>query len=158
MVKSRNEIRGTISAAEIKATYRKAFNIPSPNLIERTLRCLLRKVTGTARREPFYLADSYYRALNETTIRQILSEDKTNLEQYTPKDFDCDDFAFRLMGAFHQNIETAAMPIFVTWVKTTSGAHAVLSFTDNRTVLIIEPQNDRVYPVPAEWQLSLLCG
>jgi len=70
----------------------------------------------------------------------------------------CDDFAFRLMGVFHQDLRTAAMPIFITWVGTPEGGHAVLSYYKNGKVKIIEPQNDEIYAVPKSWALMLLCG
>ena len=70
----------------------------------------------------------------------------------------CDDFAFRLMGVFHQDLRTAAMPIFITWVSMPEGGHAVLSYYKHGQVKIIEPQNDDIYDVPKEWGLMLLCG
>jgi len=70
----------------------------------------------------------------------------------------CDDFAFRLMGVFHQNRETAAMPIFITWVLTPQGGHAVLSCYVTGRIRIIEPQTDDISSVPAGWKLMLLCG
>jgi len=70
----------------------------------------------------------------------------------------CDDYAFALMGAFHRDLETAAMPIFVTWVATPSGGHALISFYYEGEVVMIEPQNDEVFSVPENWTLKLLCG
>ena len=70
----------------------------------------------------------------------------------------CDDFAFRLMGVFHQDRRTAAMPIFITWVMTPQGGHAVLSYYVAGVVRIIEPQTDAIFPVPGGWELILLCG
>ena len=62
------------------------------------------------------------------------------------------------MGVFHQNKETAAMPIFITWVLMPQGGHAVLSYYVAGTVRIIEPQTDDVFEVPTDWKLLLLCG
>lgn len=75
----------------------------------------------------------------------------------------CDDFAFRLMGVFHQDRRTAAMPIFITWVSWDEPdyglvGHAVLSFYSKGKVYIIEPQTDEVYEVPFYWNLDMICG
>jgi len=71
--------------------------------------------------------------------------------------YDCDDFTFALMGAFHKDYETAAMPIFVTWVPTIQ--HALLSFYYGNEIFVIEPQTDEIYWLPeGEWKLGLVCG
>jgi len=159
MIRPRNTIRGAISASEIEAAYRKAFTVASPSFVQRILRWITKKVVGATTGNPFYFADTYYQPTDETLIKQILSADKTDLVQYVKESHDCDDFTFRLMGVFHQNVKTAAMPIFITWVLMTDGqAHAVISYcTNSGAVLIIEPQNDQIYSVPG-WQLLLLCG
>ena len=103
------------------------------------------------------MADEYYKEIDEDIINSVLTQDKIDAEQYVKEYFDCDDFAFSLMGTFHKNEDTAAMPIFVTWVLTPQGGHAVLSYYLGE-VNIIEPQNDEIYPVPKNWKLLLLCG
>jgi len=154
-LRPRNPIRGTIPASEIEAAYRAAFNISTPGFWER----LVRAITGQSWQSPFYLADAYYQATNEPLIKLILENDETNLQHYIPEKFDCDDFAFRLMGVFHHDLDTAAMPIFITWVLTPEGGHAVLSYvTNNGAVMIIEPQTDQIFPAPSEWTLLLLVG
>jgi len=105
----------------------------------------------------FFMADKYYKEVDEDIINSVLTQDKIDAEQYVKEYFDCDDFAFSLMGTFHKNEDTAAMPIFVTWVLTPQGGHAVLSYYSGE-VNIIEPQNDEIYPVPKNWKLLLLCG
>ena len=105
----------------------------------------------------FFMADEYYKEVDEDIINSVLTQDKIDAEQYVKEYFDCDDFAFSLMGTFHKNEDTAAMPIFVTWVLTPQGGHAVLSYYSGE-VNIIEPQNDKIYPVPKNWKLLLLCG
>lgn len=149
MIKTRETIRGAITASEIQKAYKEAFKVPWWQMW-----------FGN----PFKLADQSYLETDEALIKTILGEDKTELEEYTLdefgnpiEDFDCDDFAFRLMGVFHQNRKTAAMPIFITWVLIPQGGHAVLSYYSNGVVNIIEPQTDEVFGVP-DWQLLLLCG
>ena len=153
-IRIRNIARGTIPASEIEIAYRKAFNMDATSTIG--FAPLIRKIVGREE-SPFFFADAYYKEADEELIRQILEEDKTDLEQYIEEDLDCDDFAFRLMGVFHQNLRTAAMPIFITWANTPAG-HAILSYYYNGEVFIIEPQNDEIYSVPKNWTLILLCG
>jgi len=156
MLKIRNKDRGTISANDIIEAYQRAFG----QKVSWWRKILIKLMTASVAGCPFHLADNYYRPVDESLIKQILETDKTNREQYVAEDFDCDDFTFKLMGIFHQDTRTAAMPIFITWVvRTDKQAHAVISYyTNNGTVMIIEPQNDNIYSVPAGWQLILLCG
>jgi len=141
MIRPRNTTRGTIPGYKIIEAYRRAF-------------CYPWWLFGRA----FHLADKYYKEADVALILSILSKDRTDLEQYVAEDYDCDDFAFRLMGVFHQNRETAAMPIFITWVLTPQGGHAVLSCYVTGRIRIIEPQTDDIFEVPADWKLILLCG
>jgi hypothetical protein len=105
------------------------------------------------------LADEEYKEVDEELIQMILDADLGDREDYEAEYYDCDDFAFNLIGVFHQNKETAAMPIFITWVNTLGGGHAVLSYLNSLgEVKIIEPQNDEIYFVPKDWSLVLLCG
>lgn len=142
----RKTARGTIHSSDIIAAYQDAFNMS------------WWQVLFSAFSKVFHLADQYYQEADEDLIWHILENDKTDLIQYKAEDWDCDDFAFRLMGVFHQNFRTAAMPIFITWVSMSDGGHAVLSYYCKGFVSIIEPQNDEVYVVPKDWGLMLLCG
>jgi len=105
------------------------------------------------------LADQQYENLDMEEVRKVIASDEIDKMKYEAEQFDCDDFAFALMGALHHNRKTAAMPIFITWVSMPEGGHAVLSvLTADKRILIIEPQNDSIYPVPANWNLMVLCG
>ena len=152
MFKYRNTVRGAIPSADIEAAYRKAFGMSEGGIWQRLLQLLF---GGTS---VFQFADASYKEVNEGQINMILQADATDKETYEAEGFDCDDFAFMLMGVFHQNTDTAAMPIFITWVSMTEGGHAVLSYYKDGEVKIIEPQNDEIYDVPKEWGLMLLCG
>lgn len=134
-----------ISQAEIIAAYQAAFSM---KWWERLLAIL----RGT------WLADLFYSPANLEAIQRVIHSDQIQLMQYVAEAFDCDDFAFALMGAFHHDRETAAMPIFVTWVNTPLGGHAICSFYMDNKVHLVEPQNDRIFPVPSDWKLLLLCG
>ena len=147
----RSTVRGSVNAADIITAYQTAFGVSLWALILDTIG----KLFGGGL---FHLADQYYQEADEAVILGVLERDKTDLEKYVAEDFDCDDHTFRLMGAFHQDRRTAAIPIFITWVSMPEGGHAVLSYYKNGKVHIIEPQNDEVYFVPKEWSLMLLCG
>ena len=162
----RKTIRAGANSTDIISAYQKAFNMS-------WWQSLLAMFQGV-----FKMADQAYNEADEGVIMEILAKDKTDLEKYKAEDFDCDDFAFRLMGVFHQDLRTAAMPIFITWVSfEISGnifqriwrrikafvtgdivGHALLSYYKDSKVKIIEPQNDDVYAVPQKWSLLLLCG
>ena len=106
----------------------------------------------------FELADQTYVAADVEKIEAILAKDMIEQEEYHAEEFDCDDFAFALMGAFHHNRDTAAMPIFITWVNTPRGGHAVISYYHEGVVKIIEPQNDKIFDIPKDWSLMMICG
>jgi len=171
-LRPRQKVRGGIGASEVIAAYQEAFNISPWRLLLDTIA----RAFGAG--SIFQLADQSYAEVDEGVISEILDRDKTDLEQYKAEDFDCDDFAFCLMGVFHQDRRTAAMPIFITWVSWeivgswfkrvwlriksfVTGqrvGHAVLSYYKDGIVKIVEPQNDGIYPVPEDWRLDLLCG
>ena len=110
----------------------------------------------------FKMADAYYHEADAAVISEILAKDFTDRKDYKSEDYDCDDFAFQLMGVFHSDPRTCCMPIFITWVEWMEDGnrygHAVLSYFIGGMVKIIEPQNDLVFSVPEGWSLSLLCG
>ena len=110
----------------------------------------------------FKMADAYYHEADEGVIKEILEKDRTDHMPYIPEDTDCDDHTFRLMGVFHIDERTRAMPIFITWVDWYEDnqryGHAVLSYFIGGMVKIIEPQNDFIFNVPNDWTLNLLCG
>lgn len=137
-----------VPAGEIEAAYREAFNLRF------SFWSWLFKLVGNN----IYLADAYYQEADPGYIDLIVDADQGDKEEYDLETFDCDDFAFRLMGVFHMDRETAAMPIFITWVSFPGGAHAVLSYYYDGEVRIIEPQNDEVFPVPEDWSLLVLIG
>jgi hypothetical protein len=143
----RKTVRAGANSSDIITAYQQAFNMS-------WWQSLLSLFQGV-----FKMADQSYDVADEDFIKAILCHDKTEREQYEAERFDCDDFAFRLMGAFHRDLGTAAMPIFITWVGMPDGyGHAVLSYYKDGKVKIIEPQNDDIYDVPQEWSLLLLCG
>jgi len=135
---------GNITATEIERAYRKAFKMSFWAWI---------RSAGI-----FQFADEFYREADEELIRMIMDADAGEREQYETEFYDCDDFAFSLMGVFHKDREAAAMPIFITWVDTPVGGHALLSYYYKGQVKMIEPQRDGIFDVPPSWRLQLLCG
>lgn len=144
---NRRPNQGTIAAQEIISAYTKAFKIP-------WWKMLLPGIFGVS----FQLADQTYNPVDWGKLSEILEIDRTENQEYVAEAYDCDDFAYRLMGAFHRDRETAGMAIFITWVKTPRGGHALLSFYYQGDVVMIESQTDEIFDVPKDWQLSLLCG
>jgi hypothetical protein len=143
---------GDITPAEIQAAYESAFDIAGDDWLHKLLRIFL------TIRTPFYFADQLYKPVEDELLQMILDADTGDKEDYETEFYDCDDFAFRLMGWFHMDRQAAAWPMFITWVNTSQGGHAVLSYYKNGQVYIIEPQTDQVFPVPEDWSLILLCG
>ena len=145
LIKRRDLYRGIITADEIIKAYQDAFGIQ-----------WWHKYVGLA---DFQLADETYFEANREEIKKVLEQDQIDKEIYKAEEFDCDNYSFALMGSFHHNRETAPMPIFITWVLTREGGHALLSFYEAGKVFLIEPQTDEIIPgVPADWALILLCG
>lgn len=151
---TRKPYKGAVTSQEVIGAYTKAFRVP-------WWKMLLPGVFGV----DFKLADQTYQEVDYDKIAEIIAIDQTEQEVYSVdedgspiEDFDCDDFAFSLMGAFHKDRETAAMPIFITWVQTEMGGHALVSFYDGGAVVMIEPQNDGMFGVPEGWKLMLVCG
>lgn len=139
-----------ITASEIQETYNEIFTVS-----------WWERLFGIA---CFRFADAAYKPVNIDKLREVLEQDKTDQMVYTKDEegkplefFDCDDFTFALMGALHKDYETAAMPIFLTYVYTIQ--HALLTFYYDGEIFAIEPQTDEIYWIPkGEWKLSLVAG
>jgi hypothetical protein len=144
--------QGEITAGDLQAAYEAAFHLDGNGCLDKLLRLFLMI------RTPFYFADQLYKPVDLDLLQMILDADTGDKEEYETEYYDCDDFAFRLMGVFHMDRQAAAWPIFVTWVNTSQGGHAVLSYYLDGQVFIIEPQTDEMFPVPEDWTLILLCG
>jgi len=144
--------QGEITADELRPAYEAAFHIGGNGWLDKLLALFL------LIRTPFYFADELYQPVDPDLLQMILDADTGDKEDYETEVYDCDDFAFRLMGVFHMDRTAAAWPIFVTWVNTSQGGHAVLSYYQDGMVYIIEPQTDERFPVPEDWTLTLLCG
>uniref|UniRef100_A0A6M3L030 Uncharacterized protein n=1 Tax=viral metagenome TaxID=1070528 RepID=A0A6M3L030_9ZZZZ len=87
-----------------------------------------------------YLSDKDYRLCSYDDIALFMAQDETNKIGYESEDFDCDDFAYRLMGQF--SVQGWADLCFgIIWTET----HAFNLFvTEDKEILFIEPQTDEI--------------
>lgn len=172
LIKPRQTKRGLIHYSEIVRAYRRKFRISFFN----------EPIPGFFIGRVFRFADEYYREANENTIGEVLRADLTDRQKWIRQLYDCDDFTFSGMGAFHHNGLTAAMPIFITWIlilpdwavgsrwrrawywlKVLIGVekpigHSLLSFYRDGEVQLIEVQTDEFVPILPNYRLILLMG
>jgi len=86
-----------------------------------------------------YLLDHNYHSCTLKEFKDILSKDFTNWKIYH-KDYDCDNFAFKLHSNLKDKYPTLALGIVF------SKAHAFNIFIDKfGKAHYIEPQNDKIY-------------
>ena len=107
-----------------------------------------------------HFGDSEYIDARMNSINEVVESDTIDMWAYRDF-FDCEDFAFGLMGAFHHNEYTAAMAIFVfyvSWEDAGTHSHALNGFYNDGQIILIEPQNDRFFTVPEDWTLDVLMG
>jgi hypothetical protein len=108
-------------------------------------------LSGTNRKPKVYLSDQKYNLASVEDIKNILSMDDTDRAKYVAETYDCDEFAYRLMGQF-STPEWAGFAFGIMWVQTPSFRHAVNCFVDNELQFwVIEPQNDRIFKLPEDW-------
>lgn len=147
-----------ISRKEAKKTYIRAFGVPFWRILISDVASLM-KVGGI-----FRLVDAQYRVITDADERRflrLLETDRTDREKWVQDFHDCDDFAFRLFGVIHQDIDFAGMPFFILWVEWTDTkrhGHYVVSYIKDGKVNVVEPQDDNVMDVPRHWRLREVFG
>jgi len=109
-------------------------------------------------RSTFMFADMTYMPVDMELLEMILDADQGDKEEYEAEFYDCDDFAYRLMGILHCDRIAAAWPVYNTWVVIPEGGHAILSFYYQCQVYGIEPQTDEIFLIPAGWTLIKMDG
>ncbi len=88
---------------------------------------------------PLYLSDTDYKLAHYDDVAQFLAEDTTNRFGYS-KDYDCDDFAYRLLGQFSVP-GWAELTFGMVWTDT----HALnVVITEDWQFFFVEPQNDEL--------------
>lgn len=98
-----------------------------------------------------HLADRKYKTTSKTEFNRFITHDLVNKNIYISEYYDCDDFSFALMGEI-SNQEWGALPFGILWTEVPGGAHAVNCFIDKkREVWIVEPQNDKIFKCPVDW-------
>jgi len=98
------------------------------------------------------LTDAKYKTTTKKEIERYLKEDITDEYKYISEYFDCDDFSHRLMGNLH-NPDWGHLTFGIVHTKVPNGAHAVNIFiSDQNKVYLIEPQNDKIFKCPSDWE------
>ena len=86
-----------------------------------------------------YLLDEKYSSCSLEQFKKLLKKDFTNWRIYN-KDYDCDNFAFKLYSNLKNKYPTLSIGIVL------SASHAFNIFVDKLgKVHYIEPQNDKIY-------------
>ena len=102
------------------------------------------------------LSDLEYEKISKEDLIKFLRSDDTDLYQYKPEIFDCDDFSYRLMGQLSIP-GYSGIPFGIVWTKTPRGGHALNCFIDeNCNVWLVEPQSDKVFKLPKDWDVYIV--
>ena len=95
-----------------------------------------------------YISDSVESLCDIEDIETFLERDETNRQKYLAEKFDCDDFAYRLMGQFSVP-GWSELAFGIVWTD----VHAMNIVVDaNLDLWFIEPQNDTVQSSLEAWQ------
>lgn len=88
-----------------------------------------------------YFSDIDYLLCGKEDIQRFLKADETDRYTYVKAHYDCDDFAYRLMGQFSVP-RWSHLAFGIVWTTN----HAMNCFVDEDKVFwFIEPQNDKLY-------------
>ena len=95
-----------------------------------------------------YISDKEYLLCSYNDIALFLAVDQTNILDYIPDEYDCDDYSYRLMGQF--SIPSwSALAFGIVWTD----IHALNCFiTEDREFYFIEPQGDAIQSDLEAWQ------
>jgi len=119
----------------------------STSITNKELRDLLHSRFPSAQ---VWLSDGDYRLCSGQDMDKILEADDTNKGVYKADTFDCDDFAYRLMGQLCIP-EYSDLAFGIVWTD----LHAMNVFVDNsRQVWFLEPQSDERKLALDTWQGS----
>lgn len=147
MKKPKHAGEGNIHYTDVIEAYRTAFGMD------------WFEITWAMFRGVFQLENEWYKPPDSELIQMIIDADLGDREEWILDFYNCGAFTFNLMGVFHQNRETAAMPIFITWVRSGKSGHAIITFMNEIDLVhFIEPQNDFTGLIVPAWGLALLCG
>jgi hypothetical protein len=104
-----------------------------------------------------YVTDDKYKTTVKSEIQRFLDYDNTNEIQYNTDYYDCEDYAFRLLGQFSIP-DWSSIPIGIVFCVREDGVdHAVNCFVDSsHNVWLIEPKSDTIFKCPTSWKYVLV--
>lgn len=110
----------------------------------------------------FLLGDVEARPANVDALHRQARKLKVAAIPYKFPTYDCEDRSFACMGAWHLNVDTAAMATYIIWVTYTTStgqkAHALNGFCDGSQFYLYEPALYKVFIVPDFWMVNVLIG
>lgn len=115
--------------------------IPVPKITKEINHKELRKILKRKlRRAHIFIVDTKKHLIDKSEMERFLREDKTDLIKYCPEIYDCDNFAWRLLGNI--NVEGWSG---IAFGFAFSKVHAFNIFVGaDKEVYIIEPQADKI--------------
>ena len=147
-----------------------------------TEKILRQKINEQWKPKYLFLADEKYQAWAVTDVGNFLVNDKTNYKRYIAEDFDCDDFSYMLMGKVTEKHPEIAFGIVWVWISHQTffqqivgliryaltgkvdvhsamiEGHALNCYYDyeSKKMMMVEPQNDRIFEKPDNWNVHLI--
>ena len=102
----------------------------------------------------FDQSDNDYKLVDKEYFKSFLESNTINNLKYIPTQRDCDDFSDMLMGDVTRFDSDLA--VGTVWVITETGcAHALnWMITTDEQIMLIEPQDDTIFPMPSNWSLG----
>jgi hypothetical protein len=95
--------------------------------------------------------DTRYKLVDLDHLQVWLCVNPVNRRAYVPIVHDCDDFADILLGDI--NRWDSDLAVGSCWFRRPYGLHALnWCVCTNRQVWLIEPQTDRIFKIPDNWQ------
>lgn len=100
----------------------------------------------------FYVRDSNYKPVTMQQMKDFLAEDLLDKKKYETETFDCDEFAFSLMGRLADKFGN--IPAGIVW----GSGHALNFFyeKDQGVIWMLEPQTDQIYFRPKEFKVDVV--
>ena len=102
------------------------------------------------------VSDLEYRTTTKEELKRFLKEDLTDKNRWVKEFYDCENFAFQLMGNISSpNWGTLSFGILLG--KKNGNDHTINCFVDNdREVYLIEPQSDEIYKMSDVWNVIII--
>lgn len=99
--------------------------------------------------------DKYYKLVDFVEIQEFLKNDSTNDFNYVDNDFDCDDFAMRLLGNF-KTPEWSNYAIGLVIFETDESKHMTVLFVDTNKDIWIIDNNNKIRKQPNDWIMDFV--